>query len=105
MSTVSDSAVRGLIALVAALTLSACTAPGAQPGGATSGGQSGAATMHGAPPAGMKPENMTMDQMCAMHRNMHKDPAQHHAMMEGKMKGMSPEMRQQHMERMRQHCQ
>ena len=102
----SDSAVRGMATLVALLALSACTTLGDEPGGSVSGGQSGTATAHGAPPAQMNPEKMNMDQMCAMHRNMHKAPAeQHQAMMEEKMKGMSPEMRQRHMEMMRQHCQ
>lgn len=111
MATVFHSPVRGIATLLATLALVACTAPGGTTGdaahqmGGMSGGQSGAATMSGAPSGQMKPGQMDMDAMCAMHRDMQKmPPEQHRAMMDEKMKGMTPEMREQHMEMMRRHC-
>ncbi|MFC5463058.1 hypothetical protein [Massilia niabensis] len=74
--------------------------------GGMSGGQSGAATMSGAPSGQMAPGQTNMGAMCPMHRDMQKmSPEQHRAMMDEKMKGMTPEMRQHHMEMMRRHCQ
>lgn len=108
MSTVFHLPARSMATLLASLALAACTAPGGttgQSGAAMSGGQSGAATMSGAPAAQMKPGQMDMGAMCAMHRDLQKAPSeQHQAMMDEKMKGMTPEMRRQHMDMMRQHC-
>lgn len=56
-------------------------------------------------PGGM--QNMDKDVMCAMYRGMRDAPNEQarQAMMERQMQGMSPEMRQQHMEMMRRQCQ
>jgi hypothetical protein len=89
--------------------------PGSAPSGnGTMGGQSGAGMMGGQSGAGMMggtaasqagPGGMDKNQMCAMYRNMQSAPAdQRQAMMDQQMKGMSPEMRQQHLEMMRQQC-
>ena len=50
---------------------------------------------------------MDKDAMCAMYRNMQNASTdeQRHEMMERNMQGMSPEMRQQHMEMMQRQCQ
>lgn len=50
---------------------------------------------------------MNKDAMCAMYRSMQNAPTEQdrQAMMERNMQGMSPEMRQRHMEMMRQQCQ
>jgi len=47
------------------------------------------------------------DAMCAMYRGMRDAPTEQarQAMMDRQMQGMSPEMRQRHMEMMRQQCQ
>ncbi|MGX4640375.1 hypothetical protein [Massilia sp. SYSU DXS3249] len=76
-------------------------------GGAMTQGAPGCGMMGGAKPAGcggMRP--MDKEAMCAMHRDMRGAPDEQarHAMMERHMQGMSPEMRQRHMEMMRQHC-
>jgi hypothetical protein len=129
-----SSQARSLIALLAATALSACTAPGdttdhgahhpdqaagattspapsgngmtgGQSGGGMMGGQSGSGMMGGTATGQMGPGGMDMNQMCAMYRNMQSVPAdQRPAMMDQQMKGMSPEMRQQHLEMMRQQC-
>lgn len=132
MRTTSALSIRRLGALLATVWLAACastadstdrsahppdavatspTQPGstattnAQPAGTMMGGQPGAGMMSGNQAGQMNPESMNMGQMCAMHRNMQKLPIeQRQAMMAEHMKGMSPEMRQQHMEMM-QHCQ
>ena len=51
--------------------------------------------------------HMDKDAMCAMYRNMQNASTdeQRHEMMERNMQGMSPEMRQQHMEMMQRQCQ
>jgi hypothetical protein len=116
-----DSPIRIIAALLAAVALAACTTPDAttghadhadqargtamQAGSGMAGGQSGAGMAGGTSNSQMKPEGMDMSQMCAMHRNMMSMPMeQRQAMMDQQMKGMSPEMRQQHMEMMRQQC-
>jgi hypothetical protein len=129
-----SSPARSLIALLAATALSACTAPGdttdhgahhpdqaagsattspapsggmmgGQSGGGMMGGQSGAGMMGGTATGQMGPGGTDMNQMCAMYRNMQSAPAdQRQGMMDQQMKGMSPEMRQQHLEMMRQQC-
>jgi hypothetical protein len=117
-----ELSIPGLAAILAAVTLAACTTPGdatghtthhpdqaavspAQPGGMTMGGQSGTGMTAGTSTSQMKPEGMDMNQMCAMYRNMQNTPMeQRQAMLDQQMKGMSPEMRQQHMEMMRQQC-
>lgn len=52
-------------------------------------------------------QHMSKEQMCAMYRSMRDAPDEQarQAMMARHMQGVSPEMRQQHMEMMRQHCQ
>lgn len=52
-------------------------------------------------------QQMNKEEMCAMYRNMRNAPNEQarQAMMDQRMRGMSPEMRQQHMEMMRQQCQ
>lgn len=52
-------------------------------------------------------QHMSKEQMCAMYRSMRDAPNEQarQAMMERHMQGVSPEMRQQHMEMMRQYCQ
>ena len=114
-------AIRGVAALLASLALSACMAPGSGPGhaahhpaeaggppaqggaGMMGGGMQGGATMGAAGPG--QQGGMDMGRMCAMHRDLQNAPAdQRAAMMEEQMKGMSPEMRQHHMDMMRQHC-
>lgn len=52
-------------------------------------------------------QGMNKEQMCAMYRSMRDAPNEQarQTMMDQRMQGMSPEMRQQHMEMMRQQCQ
>lgn len=124
MLSTSSSLPRFLAALAAALALGACTTPNSGtdqamhhpnqssgsaaaaaapgPGHAMMGsGMMGGTQSGGAMGAGQ----MDKEAMCAMHRQMHGATAQQReSMMEQHMKGMSPEMRQQHMEMMRQHC-
>lgn len=52
-------------------------------------------------------QQMNKEQMCAMYRSMRDAPNEEarRAMMERNMQGVSPEMRQQHAEMMRQQCQ
>jgi hypothetical protein len=52
-------------------------------------------------------QHMDKEAMCAMYRNMRDAPTEQarQAMMDRNMQGMPPEMRQQHMEMMRQQCQ
>lgn len=124
MSIQSAALNRILLALVVASALPACMTPspgtdqGALHRGATAGaGQTGGGMM-GAEQAGsgtttrdeaaarqrMMP--MDMESMCAMHRAMQSTASEQErqAMMDQRMGHMSPEMRQQHMEMMRQHC-
>lgn len=116
MSIERNAFTRALAALWAGMALAACTmpreAPAHHPGQAAGapapasmgGGQYGAGTA-GAPASADRPASMDMQRMCQMHQDMHKAPAaERQAMMEQRMKGMSPEMRQQHMDMMKQHC-
>ena len=121
MSTALHRTIHRTAALLASLALVACTTPGgsghaghhpdraaqgtAQGGGAGTGGQAGAATMSGAPSGQMQPGQMDMGAMCAMHRDMQKmPPEQRQGMMDEKMKGMTPELRQHHMDMMQREC-
>jgi hypothetical protein len=122
MFTPSELSIRSLAALLAAIALAACTTPDnttdhavhhpepaaaspAQPGGMRMEGQSGAGMMGETASGQMKSEGMDMNHMCAMYRNMQNMPTEERqAMLDQQMKGMSPEMRQQHMEMMRQQC-
>lgn len=74
-------------------------AQGGMTGGAMTGGQAGCGS------AGM--QHMDKDSMCAMYRSMRDAPTEQarQMMMDRQMQGMSPEMRQHHMEMMRQQCQ
>lgn len=77
-------------------------------GEGTVGSQGGCGMMgagHVAGPGGI--QHMDKDAMCAMYRSMQNAPTEQdrQAMMERDMQGMSPEMRQRHMEMMRQQCQ
>lgn len=124
---------RFLVALAAALALGACATPDGGTNHATHhpGQSSGSAAAAAAPAGGgammapgsghammgsgmmggtqsggpMRAGQMDKEAMCAMHRQMHGATAQQReSMMEQHMKGMSPEMRQQHLEMMRQQC-
>lgn len=119
MSNIHHTSLRFLAALLAAAGMSACTAPagdnihayhhpGQTAGSAgrpsadmTMGSSTGAATASGQ----MDQGGMDMQRMCAMHRDIQAAPeGQRQAVMERHMQQMSPEMRQRHMEMMRQHC-
>jgi hypothetical protein len=122
MLTSLELSIRGLAVILATVTLAACTTPDgstshtthhpdqaagspAQAGGMIMGGQSSAGMTAGTSTSQTKPEDMDMNQMCTMYRNMQNTPMeQRQTMMDQQMKGMSPEMRQQHMEMMRQQC-
>lgn len=113
---------RSLVALLTAVALAACTTAGdttdhgghhpdqtsagtAPLGSGMMAGQSGAGMMGGAATGTMGSRGMDMNQMCATYRSMQNAPAgQRQAMMDQQMNGMSAEMRQQHMEMMRQQC-
>jgi hypothetical protein len=75
-------------------------------GGSTTGAQAGCGMMGGNKAAGAMPQ-MDKEAMCAMYRGMRDAPTDQarQAMMDRNMRGMSPEMRQQHMDMMRQQCQ
>ena len=75
-------------------------------GGGTTGSQAGCGSAgQAAGPGGI--QHMDKDAMCAMYRRMQNAPTEQerHEVMERNMQGMSPEMRQRHMEMMRQQCQ
>jgi len=77
-------------------------------GGGTAGSQAGCGAMSAGQAAGQgSMQHMDKDAMCAMYRNMQTAPTEQdrQAIMERNMQGMSPEMRQRHMEMMRQQCQ
>lgn len=122
-----------LLAMLAAAGLAACAAPyggpgharhhpgqqenampnrasGAQ-GGAMAGGMMGSgggcAMMGGTGQGACNMQDMSREQMCATYRGMRDAPDEQarQAMMERHMQGMSPQMRQQRMEMMRQQCQ
>lgn len=101
-----------VFALIAAAALTGCAAsqedhlqhhPGAasatSPGGMGRGGSPGQMGMMGGANG-----RMDMKSMCEMHNKMmsSKTPEQQRAMMDDHMKSMSPEMRQHHMEMMKQ---
>lgn len=125
MHTITES-VRNAAVLMAAVAL-ATTLPGcATQGGA--GPDARGAHRHGAPAGTAGPDGarmmgghgagkdagahgaaggqpMDMQGMCAPHGpGSGAQAAEHRAMMEQHMKDMSPEMRQRHMDMMRQHC-
>ena len=130
----SKFSIRAVVGLMAAAGLVACANPtggadhaqhhpeqsattaapgssGAQAGmmgGSMMGSHGGSGMMGGATAGaseGMRP--MDKDAMCAMYRSMRDAPNEQarQAMMDRQMQGMSPEMRQRHMEMMRQQCQ
>lgn len=72
-------------------------------------GSQGGSGMMGAGAAGAPGEMQHMDKasMCAMYRGMQNAPNEQarQAMMDQHMQGMSPEMRQRHIDMMRQQCQ
>ena len=74
------------------------------------GGQMGMMGQRGAGQMGMMGQDgtgqMDMKSMCEMHGRMKnaRTPEERGAMMDERMKGMSPEMRQRHMEMMQQQC-
>lgn len=112
-----------LAGLVAAASLVACANPSggqdhgehhaAQSENAAAPGSSGASSGQGgmmggtqaAGPGGM--QHMDKEKMCEMYRSMRDAPNEQarQEMMDSQMQGMSPDMRQQHMEMMRQQCQ
>ena len=77
-------------------------AQGGMMGGMMGGGMAGS---QAAGAGGM--QQMNKEEMCAMYRNMRDAPNEQarQAMMDRHMQAMSPAMRQQHMEMMRQQCQ
>lgn len=89
-------------AIVAALVLAACAAPHGpgqrahHPDSAAAPGASGAMAMMG---------TQDMQAMCEMHKKMMsaKTPAERQAMMDERMKSMSPEMMEKH-KAMMEHC-
>jgi hypothetical protein len=122
MLAITSSPIRMLATLLTTVALAACASPDSttdhaghhpdqatgtptQASGGMPGGQGGTGMTGGMSSGQMNPEGMDMKQMCAMYRNMQNMPMeQRQAMMDQQMKGMSPEMRQQHMEMMRQQC-
>jgi hypothetical protein len=131
----SVPSIRLLAALLSAASLAACAnPPGDQdhgqhyparsapattvpdPSGASSAGSSmmGGAMKQGHPGCGMmggreaRPgTHMDKEAMCAMYRSMRDAPTEQErqALMDRNMQDMPPEMRQRHMEMMRQQCQ
>jgi hypothetical protein len=84
---------------------SATTATGGTMSAGTTGSAAGCGMMTDCAAAQGQP--MDKDTMCAMYRDMQNAPndAARQAMMDRRMQGMSPEMRQRHMDMMRQQCQ
>lgn len=83
-------------------------AQGGMAGGAMTGSQAGCGMMGGSMAGGQTGcAHMDKESMCAMYRNMRDAPNEQarQAMMDRQMHGMSPEMRQRHMDMMRQQCQ
>lgn len=81
---------------------------GGMMGGTMMGSGSGCAMMGGGKTDGAcSMQNMNKDEMCAMYRGMRdaQNEQARQALMERHMQGVSPQMRQQHMEMMRQQCQ
>jgi hypothetical protein len=85
------------------------TAATAATGGTMSAGTTGSAAGCGMMTdcAAAQGQPMNKDAMCAQYRDMQNAPNDEarQAMMDRKMQGMSPEMRQRHMDMMRQQCQ
>lgn len=122
MASIRGSSTRVLHALVITLVLSACAAQGEAGGGhaghhrqgtAAARGPDGAPMMGGhsgetmgvgtGGPSGSRQTDMRA--MCADHDQKSTTPAGQHGAMAGQpMQNMSPEMRERHMEMMRQHC-
>lgn len=108
------SFVRFFVLLVTTSALAGCSTSGGSPDKGTALPDQGSQMMMGGPQSGtgstgaagsMGTGQMDMSAMCQMYRNMQNaSPEQRQAMLDQQMKGMSPEMRQQHMEMMRQHC-
>lgn len=74
-------------------------------GRGTMGGQSGGGATGAGADGQSNQRAMDMNAMCVTYRDMQNASIeQRRAMMDQQMKGMSPEMRQQHMEMMRQQC-
>lgn len=107
---------RILAALLAAGFVVGCAVPAdSQHAGhhaGAQGGMAGTATTQSAPccammggQGGMRPQDR--EAMCAMYRGMRDAPDEQarQAMMQRHMQAMTPEMRQRHMEMMRQQCQ
>jgi hypothetical protein len=104
-----DSPLPRLGALLAAVLLAACTMPEEaarhRAHHPDHPDQAAGRPMGGPSPGQMQPQGMDMNQMCSMYRNMQNAPMeQRQSMMDQQMKGMSPEMREHHMEMMRQQC-
>lgn len=117
MLTIPKPSLRLLAALAAALALSGCTTQGdagathgerhrhktdgaPMMGGHSGGGSTAAGTGE---PSGSR--QMDMQAMCGAYGRMRDaPPGQHEPMLEQHMKDMSPEMRERHMEMLRQHC-
>lgn len=105
-----NSLTRLLAVLAMAATLGACASP--ERGANNPAQQSGSTTMGSGMMGSMQSGGPMMsgqadkDAMCAMHRNMQNATReQRQSMMDQQMPGMSPEMRQRHMQMMQQHCQ
>ena len=112
-----------LAGLAAMAALVGCASPGdhdrhhmdgsdsatAATGGTMSSGTTGSAAGCGMMTdcAATQGQPMNKDAMCAMYRDMQNAPNDQarQAMMDRRMQGMSPEMRQRHMDMMRQQCQ
>lgn len=104
-----------LVPFLLALAITACASPGKGPASEAdhkahhpeqnSPVKPSSAARPVAPQKGMAGSS-DMKSMCEMHKNMMsaKSPAEREAMMEQKMKSMSPEMRRQHMEMMSEMC-
>lgn len=91
-------------------SLGGTAAQGGMGSGAMMSSQSGCGMVGGnatGNQAGCEMQHMDKDAMCAMYRSMRDAPTEQarQAMMDQNMKAMSPRMRQQHMEMMRQQCQ
>jgi hypothetical protein len=84
---------------------SATTATGGTMSAGTTGSAAGCGMMTDC--AAAQGQTMDKDAMCAMYRDMQNAPNDQarQAMMDRRMQGMSPEMRQRHMDMMRQQCQ
>lgn len=115
--------IHALAALAAVAALAGCASPGdherhhadgADSATTATGGTMSAGTTGSAAGCGMmtdcaaaQGQPMNKDAMCAMYRDMQNAPNDQarQAMMDRQMQGMSPEMRQRHMDMMRQQCQ